>query len=149
MRPYFLLSPKWKIPSLILLLASSVLFVASVPYEFVFPWLHHPVHTSGINLSNDNLTDELALSVVIISLLMLAFCAERVEDEYVRIIRLKCWQWAVMVNYGLLMVGIWLVYGMAFIGLLYYNTLTTLLLFLVLFYGRLYLLPVFSKKPAL
>ena len=132
-----------------LLVISAVLFIATLHYDFVFPWLEHTADSEGFSFSNDNLTDELALSGVIVSLLLLAFSAERIEDEYVRTIRLKCWQWAVMVNYALLLVGIWLVYGTAFIAILYYNMLTTLVLFLVLFYGKLYLFPMIAKKPAL
>jgi hypothetical protein len=114
--------------------------------------LHHAANLegpNGLSFSNDNLTDELALSGVILSLLMLAFCAERIEDEYVASTRLRCWQWAVLANYGLLLIAIWLVFGTAFLGILYYNMLTTLLLFLLLFYGRLYVLPLISRKPAL
>jgi hypothetical protein len=149
MSRHFMLSSKWKVLSLILLVVSAAIFIGSVQFNVDFRCLHHSAHLKGFDLSNDNLTDELGLSGLIVSLLMLAFCAERIEDEYVRNIRLRCWQWAVMANYVLLLLSIWLVYGTAFIGILYYNMLTTLLLFLILFYGRIYLIPLMSKKPAL
>ena len=149
MKRSFLLPNRWKIPSLLMLCAFAALGIAATAYSFEFAFLNRPTHLTGFNLSNDNLTDELALSGIILSLLMLAFCAERVEDEYVAATRLRCWQWAVLVNYALLFIAIWLVFGTAFLGILHYNMLTTLVLFLLLFYGRLYITPLISRKAAL
>jgi hypothetical protein len=148
MKRAFLLPHQWKIPALVMLGAFSALVIAATAYNFKLGFLDHAAGLGELDFSNDNLTDELGLSGMILSLLMLAFCAERVEDEYVASIRLRCWQWAVLVNYGLLLIGIWLVFGAAFLGILYYNMLTTLVLFLLLFYGRLHILPALGKRSA-
>jgi hypothetical protein len=152
MRQSLLLSYRWKLPALLLLIGFIVLEIAATFYEFEFSFLHRAAHMpgpGGISFSNDNLTDEFAISGVILSLLMLSFCAERIEDEYVAATRLRCWQWAVLANYGLLLIAIWLVFGTTFLVILYYNILTTLVLFLGLFYGRLYILPLIFRKAAL
>jgi len=48
------------------------------------------------------------------------------------------------------MLAIWSVYGLAFLGILFYNILTPLLIYLVIFYTRLHILPRLRRSnPAL
>jgi len=149
MKRSFLLPNRWKIPLLLLLIASVALFIAGDQLNFEFSWLSYKSNGQGINdISNNNLTDELELTGIIGSLLALCFCAERIEDEYVRSIRLSAWQWSVIINYFFLLLVIWSVYGIAFIGMLFYNVLTPVLIYLVIFYTRLHILPRFGKRGA-
>lgn len=127
----FLFSHRWTLPSLIASLLFGALFITNNFCNVEFGFLQ-------VN-KNSNLTDEIALSGLIISMLLLAFCKEKIEDEYYSKLRLRCWQLALVVNYGLLLVGIWTSYGLSFLVLTYFNLLTPLVIYLVLYYGRKWL----------
>jgi len=142
MKHQLMLPAGMKIPALLLFAASVALFLMVDKANFEFAWLH----VGSDAFSNNNLTDELALSGVILSLLGLCCCRERIEDEYVRSIRLQSWLIAILVNYALLMIMVWTQFGLAFLGILFYNVLTPMLIYLLVFYLRLHVLPRFSKS---
>ena len=81
-----------------------------------------------------NLTDELALSGLIISLLMIAFAREKQEDEFIHHNRLASWECAVLINFLLLLVATWIFYNEAFIDVMMYNFLTPLIIFIIRFH---------------
>jgi hypothetical protein len=80
-----------------------------------------------------NLTDELALSGSIICLLFIAFAREKNEDEFIYHNRLESWEWAVLINFVLLLVASWIFYNEAFIDVMMYNLLTPLIIFVIRF----------------
>jgi hypothetical protein len=84
--------------------------------------------------SLDNITDEIALTGIIVGLLLIAFSREKQEDEYINSIRLQSLQWAVLINYVLLIAATWIVYGLAYIDVMVYNMLTVLIIFIVRFH---------------
>jgi hypothetical protein len=81
-----------------------------------------------------NLTDEFALTGLIVGLLFIAFARQKQEDEFIHHTRLQSWQWAVLINYGLLLIATCLVHGMNFIDVMMYNMLTVLIIFIVRFH---------------
>jgi hypothetical protein len=83
--------------------------------------------------SSQNFTDELALSGLIISLLMIAFAREKQEDEFIHHSRLQSWEWAVLINFVLLLAACWIFYNEAFIDVMMYNLLTPLIIFIIRF----------------
>ncbi len=141
---------RWKYIALVLLFLSIALLVANNNYGFQFGWLNiHVVQGGSISTvvdGNQNLTDELWTTGLIASLLLLSFCRERVEDEYVRALRLRCWQWAIAVNYVLFLIADWLVFGLEFLGVILYNVITPLVIYLLIFYGRMLLPKLFENK---
>jgi len=80
-----------------------------------------------------NLTDELALTGSIISLLMVAFAREKQEDEFINHTRLESWQWAVLINFLMLIIATWVFYDEAYIDVMMYNLLTPLIIFIIRF----------------
>jgi hypothetical protein len=84
-----------------------------------------------------NLTDELALTGIIVGLLLIAFSREKVEDEFIGKMRLESLQWAVLINYILLITATWLVHGFAYIDVMMYNMLTVLIIFIIRFHYTL------------
>jgi hypothetical protein len=100
------------------------------------------------NWSNNNLTDELWLTSLVGALFILCFCRERHEDEYVQSIRLRAWQTAMVVNYLLFLAAVWLVYGSSFLGIVMYNVLTPLIIYLIIFYTRIHILPRLTRNSA-
>jgi hypothetical protein len=85
-----------------------------------------------------NLTDELALSGSIISLLFIAFAREKNEDEFIYHNRLESWECAVLINFILLLLASWIFYNEAFIDVMMYNLLTPLIIFVVRFHWVLF-----------
>ena len=85
-----------------------------------------------------NLTDELALTGIIIALLFIAFAREKQEDEFIGKLRLESLQWAVLFNYVLLLLATWLIHGLGYIDVMMYNMLTILLFFIIRFHVVLY-----------
>jgi hypothetical protein len=113
-------------------------------HEFSFLKTH-----TNINMSNNNLTDEFATAGIIISLLMIAFSKLKHEDEYVKHIRLQSLQIGVYVNYGVFLLMTFAVYGVDYLGVLLYNTLTVLVLFILVFNYNLYIKPrIFKPRSA-
>lgn len=86
-----------------------------------------------ISANNNNLTDELALTGIIVALLMIAFAKEKQEDEFIHFIRLESWQWAVLLNFVLLILATWLLYDFDFLNVMVYNMLTVLVIFIIRF----------------
>ena len=111
----------------------AILGALSLYSEFEFPWLNTYIGEKDPFTANQNLTDEVALSGTIIGLLLMSFARTKGEDEYIRELRLQSWQWAVLINYIVLIVGIWLIYDTNFIYLMVYNMLTVLVIFLLRF----------------
>jgi hypothetical protein len=93
------------------------------------------VKENGFNLDEDiNFTDETALTGIIIALLFIAFAREKQEDEFIGKLRLESLQWAVVVNYILLIIATWLVHGFSYIDVMMYNMLTILIFFIIRFH---------------
>jgi hypothetical protein len=140
MKRMLLLPHRFRLIGCILLLVSLALIFADVDFSFLKT---SPHKTSGIfNLTNDNLTDEFEFAGVLISLFMIAFSKQKVEDEYVNEVRLRSLMISVYVNYAILLVSVFLVYGIvSFMGILLYNVFTVLILFILIFQYNIYLRP--------
>ncbi|GAB3988901.1 hypothetical protein GCM10028807_12570 [Spirosoma daeguense] len=80
-----------------------------------------------------NLTDELACMGMILSLMLIAFSQEKVEDEMISQLRLEALQWSVYFNYFILAIAILTVYDTAFFNVMIYNMFTVLLVFIIRF----------------
>ena len=85
-----------------------------------------------------NFTDEIALTGIILGLLFIAFAREKKEDEFINRTRLESWQWAVLINYILLLIATWAIHGLAFIDVMMYNMLTIPIIFIVRFHYVMY-----------
>lgn len=134
MKSKLLLPHRYKWVGLFFFIPFSLLGVLFLYADFTIDALQFTVmHTDGINASNDNFTDELALTGVIISLIMMAFAREKEEDEFIHLTRLECWQWSVIINFTLLVLATWLLYDFAFLNVMIYNMLSILVIFIVRF----------------
>jgi len=139
MESSLLLPHRYKRIGLLLLLPSLVLGILVRFFDFTFSFLtlhiaKTTVNTNNLHLEdNINLTDELALTGIIVALLFIAFAREKTEDEYIAHTRLASLKWAVLINYLLLLLATWLVHGFAYIDVMMYNMLTVLIIFIVRF----------------
>ena len=139
MKSKLLLPHRYKWIGFFLFIPFSVLGVLFLYADFTIEALQFTfIHTDGINASNNNLTDELALTGVIISLMMMAFAREKEEDEFIHLTRLECWQWSVIINFALLIFATWLLYDFAFLYVMIYNILAILVIFIIRFQWMVY-----------
>jgi hypothetical protein len=151
MKPRFLFPHRFKlfgwfiaIPSIILGL--FVLFddfsfdflTVKVPFKYFFAAEFLSSNDKGNEFSIFNFTDEIAVIGSIIGLLLIAFSKVKVEDEYVSQIRLESLQWAIYLNFALLIIATLLVYGLAYYMVAIYNMITPLLFFVVRFHYILF-----------
>jgi hypothetical protein len=121
----------------VILLPSLLLGIAVMYFEFEVPGFEIVIPYSKGFLSNEpltnNLTDELASVLFMVSLVLIAFSEEKEEDEFVSMVRLESLQWSVYFNYGLLIIAILFIYDMAFFQALIYNMYSILIFFILRF----------------
>lgn len=134
-----LLAPRFRWIGLALFVPFAILGAFNLFQEFEFAFLDFRVSTSKmISASNQNLTDEVALTGCIIGLLLMSFARVRYEDEFIHSLRLEAWQWAVLIHFAVLLIGIWTVYDIGFLYIMIGNMLTVLVIFLLRFHYLLY-----------
>jgi hypothetical protein len=141
MKSSLLLPTRFSLIGFLLVIPSLVLGLLYRFRDFTVDFLtldmsyKQPLGDKTINLDEQiNLTDEVALTGLIVGLLFIAFARRKQEDEFIHHIRLQSWQWAVLINYSLLLLATWFVHGMSFIDVMMYNMLTVLIIFIVRFY---------------
>jgi hypothetical protein len=76
---------------------------------------------------------EILITGMTVGLIMMAFAREKSEDEFIASLRLRSLQWAVLLNYGLLLILNWKYYSLDFLTVLTYNMFTVLIIFVVWF----------------
>jgi hypothetical protein len=139
MKNSLLIPGKYKVIGWIIFILSACLGIATLYWEYKIPGFALPVKIPGL-FADYNLTNELALAGVVIGLMMISFAKEKMEDEYLTLIRLKCWQWSVLISFGVLFILNFVFYGTTFYSFLVYNMFTVPLIFIAKFNFSLYLL---------
>lgn len=82
---------------------------------------------------NDNILNEIIGILLIVSAIFVGFSKEKIEDEFISNLRLKSLTRAVYVNYGLLLVSFFTLYGLNFAWFAIFNIFTFLLIFIAVF----------------
>jgi len=72
--------------------------------------------------------------IAIAGLLFVAFSRLKSEDEYISKIRLESLLWAMYINFILLIIATILFYGTDFLGIIFYNMFTPLIIFIIRFH---------------
>lgn len=145
MKSYLLLPSKYKV------FGWSMFLIAVALYAYcflIYPNLYDELsleipgftssYTEHFKWANNNLTSSVLISVILIGLLMICFSKEKNEDEYISLIRLRSWQWAVLISFGILIAANLLVYGLEFMVFALYNMATILVVFIIKFYYSLF-----------
>lgn len=151
MEPRFLFPHRFKLIGWIIAIPSIILglfvLIDDLSFDFLTVKMHFNYILADEFLSSDdkgkefsvfNFTDEIAVIGSIIGLLLIAFSRVKVEDEYVSQIRLESLQWAIYLNFALLIIATLLVYGLAYYMVAIYNMITPLLFFVVRFHYILF-----------
>ncbi len=146
MKNSLLLSNKYKLFGWIIFLLFAALGVLCMIKDFQISGLqiyHIPTGSFDsitFDFEDFNLTNELAVLGITVGLLMIVFVKEKIEDEYISMLRLKSLQLAVLLSYVVLIILNFSFYGLGFLILLVYNVWTTLIIFIVKFNYSLYVL---------
>lgn len=142
MKTMRLLAPKWKWLGAALAALGLILGFFSVFHEFEFPWLSFQLRdeerTDFFRSAEENFTNEIALTLTVVGLLILAYTREKIEDERVRLIRLEAFQWSVLISFLLVLAGNWLLYSTDFYVFMVFNLFTPLVVFVLRFHYVLY-----------
>ncbi len=109
-------------------------FTITLPFKYAL----QDSFNAKTNETTLSLGDEFMVVGLITGMIMIAFSREKVEDEYVAQVRLETLQWAIYINFGLLIVATLLVYGTYYFNVMIYNMFTPLLFFIARFYYVLY-----------
>ena len=120
---------------------SLVLGLACMYTDFRFSFLEFDMVIQKSLFDSDtlNFTDEIASVGLIISLLFIAFSKEKIEDEWISKLRLESLQFAVYLNYAVLILQILMVHNTAFFDIMVYNMFSVLLLFIIRFRAMIYI----------
>ncbi len=138
MKNSLLLPNRYKVIGWVIFLAVILLLLAKGIFDFEVPKVAGFTWIENYKWADNNIIDEIMLSIALISLIFICFSREKYEDEYISFLRLKSWQWAVLVSYGILFVANWLIYGSAFLSFMIHNMFTVLCVFIVKFNYSLY-----------
>ncbi|MGC1241155.1 MAG: hypothetical protein WA874_06195 [Chryseosolibacter sp.] len=137
MKPRFLLPHSFKKFGWMLLIPSVIFGIIVQHFEYEIPGFALAVGSGGVLVSGtplkNNLTNELAGVLILVSGFVVAFSKEKLEDEYVSKVRLESLQWSVYLNYGLLLLALLFVFDEAFFYVMIYNLYTILVFFIVRF----------------
>ena len=136
MKNSLLIPNKYKVLGWILFLLVAGLHISVAFFELKIYEIPLPFKTGGF--TDGTINDEIILSLALIGLLLIAFAKEKHEDEYISFLRLKSWQWAVLISYGILFIANWSIFGLHFLSFMTYNMFTVLIVFIVKFNWSLY-----------
>ena len=89
--------------------------------------------TIWFSFTSNAVFDEVTLIGLIVSLLLIAFSKEKDEDEFISQIRLNSLVWALLINYGILILAELFVYAFSFLNVLSFNLIMILVLFVIKF----------------
>jgi len=82
--------------------------------------------------------DEIFMTVCVLSGLVYAFSKQKIEDEFVSAIRMSSLAWATIINYVIFLSLYLLMYEGAIYLVLYFASLSQLVIFIVLFRYKMY-----------
>lgn len=94
----------------------------------------------GLFVFRNGINDEVGTVLVMLALLFIAFSAERDEDEYTDVLRLRSWFWA-GITYGVIYIACdLLIYEFAYLYYMWFvQGALLLLLYILIFKAKLYL----------
>lgn len=86
----------------------------------------------------NSIVDEVLMFCLIIGGVFICFSKLKNEDEFISKIRYESLVWAVYVNYSIILLLAFFIYGFSFLNVLFYNTFTMIFFFIIRFHYKLY-----------
>lgn len=138
-----LIPTKYKPLGWIILIPSLILGIFLIVTDLESSWLTLPVFAiigSGIltetkyfSIIETDVILTITGVLIIVGGLLVAFSREKFEDEFISNMRLSSFQWAVFVNYAIMLLCFLFIYGPTFFTVMTFNMFTVLLLFIIRF----------------
>jgi hypothetical protein len=94
--------------------------------------------TKYFSVIENNISEEITLLLLLISLLLIAFAKVIDENEATMLLRFKAMVLAMYINTVFLIFSIVFIYGIAFVSIVFINLFSGLLVFIVIFYVNYY-----------
>jgi hypothetical protein len=148
MKTTSLLPNRFKYFGWILITVSVLLWITTLINQDEFSFLNVKVFTIAgaellksieyFTLIHVNLTATILGLLFIIGGMFVAFAKQKIEDEFIIKLRLVSFQWAILINYSLLLFCFIFIYDIAFLNVMIYNMFTVLILFIIRFHYLLY-----------
>ncbi|OYU81959.1 MAG: hypothetical protein CFE23_01250 [Flavobacterium sp. BFFFF1] len=102
--------------------------------------------TNSFSFIENSIVDELCLLCLIVGGIFVCFSRLKNEDEFISKIRYESLVWATYCNYGIVLFLTFFIYGTPFLNVLFYNTFTLILFFIIRFHYKLYQLRKVSEN---
>ena len=96
--------------------------------------------------NSEHILTAIALLLIMLGLLLIAFSKEKIEDEQISQLRLDCLQWAVYLNYFILMISVLFTSNMHLRDLMMLNLCVPLIFFIIRFRWKIWMLNRLLKK---
>jgi len=94
-------------------------------------------NSGGMEWIENGFLDEIFTFLIIVSGIINSFTKEKIEDELISKIRMESLVLSLYVNYGLLLVSNFLVFGLSYFNILVFHLFTILILFNLIFRYKL------------
>ncbi len=132
MKSRFLFPHHWRRVGILLIFMGIIL--AAVQLCFLKEITAWQVERSNAGLTSfESLVQDPVIVLLICGLLLFAFSKEEIEDEHLMQLRLDSLQWAIYVNYGLVIIGVLIFNGSDLISVIGCNLFTPLVFFILRF----------------
>lgn len=89
-------------------------------------------------VTQNGVVDEVILFCLIIGGILIGFSKLKIEDEFTNKIRYESLVWASYLNYALILFFTIFIFGLSFLNVLFFNTFTLLLFFIIRFHFIIY-----------
>jgi hypothetical protein len=149
MKTRFLFPHKWRPAGLVLLALGLISYFINSHYSNdLIAWQDtHPLWYGWnvVVLVND-LANAFSIIFLIAGLVVSAFSKEKIEDEQIMQLRLDSLQWALYLNYFILIICVLIFKGWGLLSVVSYNLFTPLLILIIRFRWKIYQLNQLFKK---
>lgn len=96
--------------------------------------------------NNNNLTDEISYSLLLLGLFMIGFSKLKREDEYSTSIRLRALNLTVYLTYFLFIISTFVIYGLEYLLSIFLGLFVIPALYIVIFNYQFYIHPLITRK---
>lgn len=148
MNTKWLFPNKYKTVGWLILIPATILGIILIATDFdglsinakVYAIFNNDLFSKSMKFGwiDTNITNTVVGVLFIIGAVLVGFSREKKEDEFIASIRYSSLQWAVMVNYIILIFFFLFVWGTSFMYVMIYNMFTVLIIFLIRFNYILY-----------
>ncbi|MGY3214716.1 hypothetical protein [Mucilaginibacter sp. HD30] len=138
MKTRFLFPYTFKKTGTLLFLTGLALSVASTYFEPEITTYFVSQNNRGNSIPLETILNDAKLITLIVSLILISFSKEQIEDEQIAQLRLDSLQWAIYFNYILMLICVLAFNGFDFLAVITYNILSPLAFFIIRFRWAVY-----------